>query len=421
MATLHPAVAHRRAGRRAARIGLHIGEGRLRQAAALVVLLAQVVGAIGLAWDIQWHISVGRDRFLTPPHLLLYTSVSLTGLVCLLVVLLDTWRWRLGIQVDHSNTITLFGVFHAPLGFAVAGFGALVVALAAPLDNYWHELYGIDVALWAPFHTMGSLGGCIGLLGMLYAWSSLLVHERRRGAQTSGVTEPGEQTTCAPGLSVPAWGFLATLMLLIGSATVQARPALFTSPTLWVVRTEIALYPVLLALFVPWLFVVARCVLGRRTGPLLLLGLWSAFTLGLMVLIPRLVQAGAAAEGLPIRSLSLWYGLTQLSTLQMLAIGMVGSALTLLLWRWPVSRAPAWPTTVLTGTLAGIAVWLASAAVVSFAAGQVGLVASAGLPVARTVASPTSLALALPCSILAAIASVALGANLAQVLQRSPR
>lgn len=406
MATLSPALPRPPVGRRAAWVGPRIDEERLRQAAALVVLLAQVVGAIGLAWDIQWHISVGRDRFLTPPHLLLYTSVTLTGLVCLAMVLLDTWRWRLGFQVDTANSVTLFGVFHAPLGFAVTGFGALAVALAAPLDNYWHELYGIDVALWAPFHTMGSLGGVIGLLGMLYGWSSLHLHERRRG------------TT---GLGLPAWGFLATLMLLVGSANVQARPALFTSPTLWVGRTEIALYPVLLALFLPWLFVLARCVLGRRTGPALLLGLWSAFTLGLMVLVPWLVQSGAAAEGLPVRGQGLWYGLTQMSTLQILAIGLVGSVLTLVLWRWPIRRAPGWPTTALTGALVGLVIWLVSAALVSFAAGQVGLAASTGLPVARTVASPTSLALALPCSIIAAIASVSLGANLAQVLRRSPR
>ena len=36
----------------------------------------------------------------------------------------------------------------------MAGFGALLGALAFPLDDYWHTLYGIDVTLWAPFHVM---------------------------------------------------------------------------------------------------------------------------------------------------------------------------------------------------------------------------------------------------------------------------
>lgn len=406
MAVLHPTVSRRRTGQRGAPLTLHVGEQRLRQAAALAVLLAQVVGAIGLAWDIQWHISVGRDRFLTPPHLLLYTSVSLTGLICLAVVLLDTWRRRRGIEVDGSNSVTLFGRFHAPLGFAVAGFGALVTALAAPLDNYWHELYGIDVALWAPFHTMGSLGGFIGLLGMLYGWSSLLVHARRRGER---------------GLNTPAFGLLATLVLLVGSASVQARPALFTSPTLWVGRIEIAVYPVLLALFLPWLFVLARGVIGRPSGPALLLSLWSAFTLGLMLLIPWLVRVGAATEGLPIRGAGLWYGLTQLSALLILGIALVGLVLTLLLRRWPVTRPPERSSVVLTGASAGIAIWLVGVGLVGFAASQAGLVAGAGLPAAGAGASPIALTLALPCSIVAAIVSVGFGTGLAQILRRSPR
>jgi len=47
------------------------GEGRLRRTAGLLLLLLGVQGAVGLAWDIQWHVSVGRDRFLTPPPLVL--------------------------------------------------------------------------------------------------------------------------------------------------------------------------------------------------------------------------------------------------------------------------------------------------------------------------------------------------------------
>jgi hypothetical protein len=202
---------------------------------------------------------------------------------------------------------------------------------------------------------------------------------------------------------------------------VQARPALFASPTTWIGGVEIALYPVLLALFMPWLFVLARCVVGRRSGPLILLGLWTTFTLGLMMLVPWLVQVGTAAEGLPIRGQGLFSGLAQMSTLLVLAVWLVGLWITLLIWRWPVRRAPGWPTIVLTGTLTGIVVWLMGASLASFAASQLGLVASAGLPIARTVASPFALILALPCSLLASIASVAVGANLAQVLRRSPR
>jgi hypothetical protein len=40
-------------------------------------------GALGLAWDESWHATVGRNTFLTPPHILLYGSTAAAGLLCL--------------------------------------------------------------------------------------------------------------------------------------------------------------------------------------------------------------------------------------------------------------------------------------------------------------------------------------------------
>jgi hypothetical protein len=406
MATLNPTLSRLMTARRRGPTRPWIEESHLRGGAAQAVLLAQILGAVGLAWDIQWHISVGRDTFLTPPHVLLYTSVGLTGLICLGLVLTDTWRFHYGQAVDEGNSVRVLGLFRAPLGFVMAGFGALTTAMAAPLDNYWHELYGIDVALWAPFHTLGSLGGFIGTLGMLYAWASLMKSQR---SGTDG-------RLAAPGL-----GFLATLMLLVGTASVQARPALFNSPTLDVGPIEIALYPVLLGLFVPWLFVLARCVLDRRSGPALLLGLWTAFTAGLMVLVPWLVQTGAAAQGLPMRGPDPGTGFRLLSLLMIGALWLVGAASTPALWRLPTEAMPSRLGLVLAGSVVGPVIWLVGAALATFAADQLRLVAGSGLPIASHGASLGSLLLALPFTLLGAMASMAIGAGLAQVLRRSPR
>ncbi|MDQ6661319.1 MAG: hypothetical protein M3Z24_10180, partial [Chloroflexota bacterium] len=89
-------------------------------------------------------------------------------------------RYRRGAPgVDDSSTVSVFRLFHAPLGFVILGFGALTDLLAAPFDNYWHELYGIDVTLWSPFHIMGTIGGMLAGLGSIYIFASEAAHERQ--------------------------------------------------------------------------------------------------------------------------------------------------------------------------------------------------------------------------------------------------
>jgi hypothetical protein len=150
-------------------------ERRLRMLAAGLLLYLSLQGALGLGWDIEWHTRFGRDSFWIPPHLLIYSAVAAGGLVALALVLLDTQRYRTGARgVDDRSTISLLGLFHAPRGAFVAGFGFLALLIAAPFDNYWHLLYGIDVTIWAPFHVMGLLGTGIVGLGLVY----LLAAER---------------------------------------------------------------------------------------------------------------------------------------------------------------------------------------------------------------------------------------------------
>ena len=71
-------------------------ESRLRMVATSVVMYLMAQGLYGSTWDIQWHAAVGRDSFFTPPHLLMYTSTTLAGLVALGLILWDTWRFRRG-------------------------------------------------------------------------------------------------------------------------------------------------------------------------------------------------------------------------------------------------------------------------------------------------------------------------------------
>src|ERR671933_411896 len=264
----------------------------LRRVAGAAILYLQLQGALGLAWDIQWHTSVGRDTFLTPPHILLYTSVALSGLICLGMVLLETLRYRKGKGVHDGNSMRVLGFFHAPLGFVVVGFGYLTVALAAPLDNYWHELYGIDVALWTPFHMMGLIGAFIAGLGSVYLWSAFLVEARQRG---------GDLSYRRPEM----WAVLFGLMLLLGHVLTMARPALRLSPVLDLGALHIMTYPVLLAIGVPWLLVAANQVTSRLGAASIVVLLLIGRDVLFQLFVPWAVHTGAAAEGLPFRSPSL--------------------------------------------------------------------------------------------------------------------
>ncbi|HEX6481289.1 MAG TPA: hypothetical protein VF043_20820 [Ktedonobacteraceae bacterium] len=176
----------------------------LRRTTAWVLLFFLLQGELGAIWDREWHYYVGRDWFWTPPHTLIYSCVTAAGLIALGMTLTETIRYfKRAPGVDDTSTITVFKVFHAPLGFIIAGFGALDALAAAPLDNYWHNLYGIDIALWAPFHMMGVLGGVVGMVGMIYVFASEATIER----------EAGSARLRFLGLSLLEWG---TLFIMAG-------------------------------------------------------------------------------------------------------------------------------------------------------------------------------------------------------------
>ena len=182
------------------------GERRLRQVSAWLMLYLLLQAELGLAWDRQWHDLVGRDQFWIPPHIMLYTGIGAAGLIALYLVLIDTLRYRRRAPgVDDTSTVGVLWFFHAPLGFVLLGFGTLIDLLAAPFDNYWHEFYGIDVTLWSPFHIMGTIGGIVAGLGLIYAFASEAALER----------EAKHPTRLLLGLNGPEWGTLLLLSALI--------------------------------------------------------------------------------------------------------------------------------------------------------------------------------------------------------------
>jgi hypothetical protein len=243
-------------------------ERRFRRVSLWVILYLLLQAELGLAWDRRWHDYLGRDQFWIPPHIMIYTGVGVAGLLTLIVVLVETVRyWRHAPGVDDSSTISVLRYFHAPLGFILLGFGALVDLIAAPLDNYWHELYGIDVTLWAPFHLMGTFGGILIGLGIIYATSSEAVYDRL-------ATYPVRRFL---GLSASEWACLIFLAAFIE----LALPALTAFESLPFGSWQLITYPLPLALAGGVVLVSAVQVTrkpGAATITALLLGLLCLFT-----------------------------------------------------------------------------------------------------------------------------------------------
>jgi hypothetical protein len=190
-------------------------ERRLRRIGAWLMLILALQAELGLAWDRNWHDLVGRNEFFTPPHIMLYSGIALSGFIALFVVLVDTYRYyQKKPGVDDNSTVKILHFFHAPLGYVILGFGAFIDLLAAPFDNYWHSLYGIDVTLWSPFHLMGTVGGIIVALGIAFVFASEAVIERQSASQPRRFL----------GLSGLEWGMLLILSAYL-NLTIPANTA----------------------------------------------------------------------------------------------------------------------------------------------------------------------------------------------------
>ena len=134
---------------------------------------AVVLGAacipLGAIWDISWHLTIGRDSFWTPAHIMIYLGGTVPGCICGWLVLKSTFWPGLG---ERDATVRLWG-FRGPIGAWVTIWGSFVMLLAAPFDDWWHNAYGLDVEILSPPHTILALGMyavAIGALIFMVSW-----------------------------------------------------------------------------------------------------------------------------------------------------------------------------------------------------------------------------------------------------------
>jgi hypothetical protein len=218
---------------------------RLYRIALWGLLGANILAAWGVQWDIQWHVQIGRDSFWIPPHVMTYSGVTLVVLASFGVLARDTLRY-LAAGRAPEGTQRIAGLV-GTRGFLLAASGIALTVLAAPIDDLWHRLFGIDVTLWSPPHLLGLLGVAINTLAC-----ALIARE------------------AYPPKSWPRYvATVIALMSFYGSLSIGLRPAsrlAYLYGGLWFYA-----FPILGALFLPLALIAAVRLTGSRSTPIVLL------------------------------------------------------------------------------------------------------------------------------------------------------
>ena len=130
----------------------------ISRAGLWALVVAHVVAGWGTQWDIQWHLRIGRDSFWIAPHVMTYSGVTLMVLVSFGVLAWTSWRARHGER--DAGGLRVLGI-RSTRGWHLAAWSILLTVLAAPIDDLWHRLFGLDVTLWSPPHLLGLAGGIL--------------------------------------------------------------------------------------------------------------------------------------------------------------------------------------------------------------------------------------------------------------------
>jgi len=130
-------------------------ESRLIPTYVYASVFASLCIAVGLLWDISWHMSIGRDGLLSPPHLSMYLGAIIAGVFSGFKVLKISF---FGSTAEKESSVKFWGIFYGSLGAMFCIWGAFAMLTSAPFDDWWHNTYGLDVTILSPPHTVLALG-----------------------------------------------------------------------------------------------------------------------------------------------------------------------------------------------------------------------------------------------------------------------
>ena len=113
----------------------------------LFAIYGLAVAGYGFYTDVAWHVALGRDdELFTAPH-----TAILTGLIMIAVAPL------VGTAVATAQQVpTPIRVAGLRVPWSIVPLGVLGVAAVSgfPIDELWHQQYGVDVTMWSPPHLV---------------------------------------------------------------------------------------------------------------------------------------------------------------------------------------------------------------------------------------------------------------------------
>ncbi|HZY47914.1 MAG TPA: hypothetical protein VFE96_08980 [Candidatus Bathyarchaeia archaeon] len=123
--------------------------------------------ALAVYVDAWWHVTFGRDTFWIPPHIAIYSGVSISIAGFLLI-------WRSQKTIPGELRIYLGGL----VGVVVAGYG----------DQLWHQKFGVErigtlASIWSPTHVAALVAGSVTATGVILYLRSMM--------KTTGGRAPG--------------------------------------------------------------------------------------------------------------------------------------------------------------------------------------------------------------------------------------
>jgi len=244
---------------------------RLRLKVFFVVALLKLFNFIGGAWDIQWHVEIGRDNLWIPPHLLVFFAFT-TGLaLTLALIAYETYLAHSGQPQIHSLRL---GPLYAPGAVFGICLGYLLALLSGGLDELWHEVFGIDATLWSPPHLS------IMLSTMVVDFSLML-----------GIAASSRRLGYGFRLNSPLfWGLILTGAYAFESVNFQMGEAFIVGYRQGGVGLYGLFFPILVGAFLPLSMIVLIRLAKRYWVVLLALGL----TLLLQFMATSIAAAGFA-------------------------------------------------------------------------------------------------------------------------------
>ena len=254
------------------------------QAAVPWTIWAGVLGVtsstLGLAWDISWHRSIGRDTFWTPAHLMIYACGAIAAVVCGYLIFSATFGKA---PLLRAQSVKVLG-FRAPLGAFIAAWGGLAMLVSGPFDNWWHAAYGLDVTILSPPHTLLLLGLNTIAVGVLF-----LILAAMNRALSPDATELAGNSFAAMGASLKArsaqYERLQTVFLYMGGLMIISQMTYIMEFT-WDVKLHSVSAYMAVAVALPVALAIIKRASGARWACSIVAGLYMAFLMAEVWLFP---------------------------------------------------------------------------------------------------------------------------------------